>query len=71
MPQPKYKERGYTRTAPKFKTIDGERYQYHKVALTKRGALKEVTKLRKEGYWTRVLKWGAGEGFWAIYKRKR
>lgn len=68
---PIFKERRYTRDAPKTLVIDDKRYSYHKVVLTKGGATKEVKKLREQGYWARTLKWGPGIGFWAVYKRKR
>ena len=68
---PRHKEQRYTRDAPKTKVIGGKRYQYHKVVLTKGGALKETKKLREQGYWARTLKWGEGMGFYAVYKRKR
>lgn len=54
--------------APARMSFGGKRYSYHGITLTKRGAIKKVREVRKQGYFARVARWG---GMWVIYKRKR
>ena len=58
---------------PKLRRIDGKFYEKHSFPFTKRGALKDVRKLHREGYHTRVVryltKYGNDVGY-AVYKRR-
>lgn len=68
---PKAREKGYG-LAQKSRVIDGKRYQYHWTTLTRKGALKEIKKLRANGYSARTFQRGKPwDRVYIIYKRKR
>ena len=72
----KYKRRrDFTAQEPdKYEKIDGKRYEFHSQHYTKSGTIKEIKKLRKNGYSARSGKFiipSPPFSLYAVYKRKR
>lgn len=64
----KYKQREHIQEPPDFKNFNGKHYELHSMPLTARSALKQITVLRKAGYFARIVTYSIG---YAIYKRRR